>query len=63
MVGLTFELAKSGGIENFDSITYRVPNHDALAFWQGIGAFVRGLFHIEGNISEMLDQIKTERKI
>ena len=63
MVGLTFELAKDAGIENFDSITYRVPNHDALAFWQGIGASVSGLFHIEGTISEMLDQIRTEKKI
>lgn len=63
MVGLTFELAKSEQIENFDSITYRVLNHDALAFWQGVGASVSGLYHIEGSIPEMLEQIEQEKRI
>ncbi|MDE5587205.1 MAG: GNAT family N-acetyltransferase [Bacilli bacterium] len=63
MVGLSFELAKGEQIENFDSITYRVLNHDALAFWKGVGASVSGLYHIEGNIPEMLQQIEKEKKI
>lgn len=57
MVGLTFDLAKNDGIENFDSITYRVPDNDALTFWQSIGASVSGLIHIEGNLSDMLNSI------
>lgn len=57
MVGLTFEQAKNDGIENFDSITYRVTNNDSLAFWQGVGASVSGLIHIEGNIPEMVETI------
>lgn len=63
MVGLSFELAKSEQIENFDSITYRVLNHNALAFWQGVGASISGLYHIEGNIPEMLEQIEQEKRI
>ena len=54
MVGLTFELAKNDGIENFDSITYRVQPCDALSFWQRVGASVTGLTHIEGNIPDMI---------
>ncbi len=57
MVGLSFELAKSDGIENFDSITYRVPSYDALSFWQRIGASVTGLTHIEGSISDIIEVI------
>jgi len=63
MVSLTFELAKGDKIENFDSITYRVLGHDALAFWQGIGASISGLYHIEGSISEMLKQMNQEKRI
>ncbi len=61
MVGLTFEKAKEDGIESFDSITYHVPNHNALAFWESIGASVSGLFHIEGEISEMLEKIDSKK--
>lgn len=57
MVGLTFELAKKDGIENFDSITYRVQSCDALSFWQRVGASVTGLTHIEGNISDIIENI------
>ncbi len=62
MVGLTFELAKSDGIENFDSITYRVPSCDALSFWQKIGASVTGLTHIEGSISDIIETIDKSQK-
>lgn len=57
MVGLTFELAKNDGIDNFDSVTYRVQSCDALSFWQKIGASVTGLTHIEGSISEIIENI------
>lgn len=57
MVGLTFELARDDGVENFDSITYRVQSCDALSFWQKIGALVTGLTHIEGSISDMIETI------
>ena len=57
MVGLTFELAKNDGIENFDSITYRIPGNDALAFWQNVGASISGLIPIEGYIPNMLNII------
>ena len=30
MVSLSFDLAQNDGIKSFDSITYRVQNHDAL---------------------------------
>ncbi len=62
MVGLTFELAKNDGIENFDSITYRVQSCDALSFWQRIGASVTGLTHIEGNIPEIIEIIDSNKK-
>lgn len=62
MVGLTFELAKNEGIENFDSITYRVQSYDALSFWQRIGASVTGLTHIEGNIPEIIEIIDNSNK-
>ncbi len=62
MVGLTFELAKNDGIENFDSITYRVQSYDALSFWQRIGASVTGLTHIEGNISDIIEIIDKDCK-
>lgn len=61
MVGLTFELAKTDGIENFDSITYRVQSCDALSFWERIGALVTGLTHIEGNISEIIEIISSKK--
>ncbi len=57
LVGVTFEMAKADGIENFDSITYRIQGNDSLAFWQSVGAKVSGLIHIEGSISEMIDKI------
>ncbi len=38
MIALSFDLARSEGIENFDSITYRIQNQDSLSFLQGIGA-------------------------
>lgn len=53
LVGLTFDEALKAGIRGFDSITYRVVMHDALSFWKSIGAVVSGLYHIEGDISEM----------
>lgn len=62
MVGLIFELAKNDGIENFDSITYRVQSCDALSFWQKIGASVTGLTHIEGSISEIIENIDNSNK-
>lgn len=62
MVGLSFELAKSDGIMDFDSITYRVPSCDALSFWQRIGASVTGLTHIEGNIPEIIEVIDESSK-
>lgn len=64
MVGLSFEVARMDGITDFDSITYRTPTMDALSFWNSIGAEVSGLYHIEGNISEIIEQIeaKTVRK-
>lgn len=62
MVGLTFELAKNDGIDNFDSVTYRVQSCDALSFWQKIGASVTGLTHIEGNISEIIENIDNSNK-
>ena len=57
LVGLSFEAAMQDGIENFDSITYRTPSMDALGFWENIGATVSGLYHIEGNVPEMINQI------
>ena len=60
MVKLSFDTAKSDGILNFDSITYRIPNNDALSFWQNIGAQVSGLTHIEGNISNTLNIINSK---
>lgn len=30
------------GIENFDSITYRIPTMNALKFWESIGAQASG---------------------
>ena len=53
LVGLSFDEAQKNDILDFDSITYRVVGHDALSFWQSIGADISGLFHIEGDISEM----------
>lgn len=37
LVGVTFDMAKESGIDNFDSITYRIKNQDSLAFWESIG--------------------------
>lgn len=63
MVGLSLDLAKKDSIENFDSITYRIMDNDALKFWEKIGASVSGLIHIEGNVDEMLNKIyKKENK-
>jgi hypothetical protein len=56
-----FELAKTDGIENFDSITYRVQSCDALSFWERIGALVTGLTYIEGNISEIIEIISSKK--
>ena len=61
LVGLSFDEALKNGITDFDSITYRVPNNDALSFWESIGANTSGLYHIEGDISEMAQEI--EKKV
>ncbi len=45
------------GIQNFDSVTYRVGNHDSLNFWNSVGATVSGLIHIEGNIPDMIETL------
>lgn len=63
MVGLSFELARMEGIENFDSVTYRVKNQDSLAFWNSVGANVSGLIHIEGNIDEMLQVLSNKQDL
>lgn len=63
LVNLSFELARMNGIENFDSVTYRVQNQDSLAFWNSVGAEVSGLIHIEGNIPEMIDKINKNNKL
>ncbi len=60
LVGLTFDRALEKNIYEFDSITYRLPNQDALSFWQSVGAEVSGLYHIEGNIEQM-EQIISEK--
>lgn len=59
MVALSFELARINGIENFDSVTYRVQGQDSLAFWNSVGAEVSGLIHIEGNISTIIEKINS----
>ncbi len=61
MVGLTFAKAQMDGIEDFDSITYRTPNMNALGFWNKIGANVSGLYHIEGSIPLMLESINNKK--
>lgn len=63
LVGLSFELARMNGIENFDSVTYQVQTQDALAFWNSVGAEVSGLIHIEGNIPEMIDKINKNNEL
>lgn len=63
MVALSFELARLNGIENFDSVTYRVQNQDSLAFWKSVGAEVNGLIHIEGNIPEMIEKINNTNSL
>lgn len=63
MIALSFDLARSEGIENFDSITYRVQNQDSLSFLQSIGAKVSGLIHIEGNIPEMLEKLEKSNHV
>lgn len=60
LVGLTFDRALEKNIYEFDSVTYRLPNQDALSFWQSVGAEVSGLYHIEGNIEQM-EQIISEK--
>ena len=63
MIALSFDLARSEGIENFDSITYRIQNQDSLSFLQGIGAKVSGLVHIEGNILEILEKLEKSNNV
>lgn len=63
MVDLSFELARLNGIENFDSVTYRVQTQDSLAFWKAVGAEESGLIHIEGNISEMSEKINNTNSL
>lgn len=61
LVGVSFSKAKMDGIENFDSITYRIPSMNALKFWESIGANVSGLYHIEGAIPEMMEKINNNK--
>ncbi|MCX4364527.1 MAG: GNAT family N-acetyltransferase [Bacilli bacterium] len=63
LVGLSFDQAKANGVESFDSITYRIENQNALAFWEKVGANVSGLIHIEGDVSEMLEKINEDVKL
>lgn len=58
LVGITFERAQEDGIDNFDSITYKIPGNDSLGFWKSVGAKVSGLTYIEGDVSEILDTIE-----
>ena len=58
LIGLTFDEALKNGIEDFDSITYRVIGNDSLSFLESIGASVTGLYHIAGNIKEMSQKIE-----
>lgn len=63
MVNLSFALARINGIENFDSVTYKIQDQDSLGFWQSVGANVSGLVHIEGSISEMIDTITNNKDL
>lgn len=60
LVGITFDQAKSNGVNSFDSVTYHIKSQNSLAFWEKMGASVSGLIHIEGDISEMLEVINKE---
>lgn len=63
LVQLSFELAHMHGIQNFDSVTYRVGNHNSLNFWNSLGATVSGLIHIEGNISDMIETLNKDKNL
>ena len=57
LVRQTLELAKEDGIEGFDSLTYKVPGHNSLQFWENIGANNTELYHIAGDINDMLNNL------
>ena len=57
LVKQSFDLALQDGITGFDSLTYRVPGFDSLKFWNNIGASTTELYHIAGDINEMVDNL------
>lgn len=57
LVRQSFDLAYSDGIRSFDSLTYRVTDHNPLKFWQSINAETTELIHIAGDIGEMLERL------
>lgn len=58
LVRQSFTLAHDDGIQAFDSLTYRVQNHNPLNFWQQAGAEITELIHIAGDLSEMIERLE-----
>ena len=54
-----FMVAKSYGINLFESLTYEDKNGYPLKFWEKLGVDSSDLIHIYGNVEDMLTKIKT----
>ena len=62
LVRQSFTLAHDDGIQAFDSLTYRVQNHNPLNFWQQAGAEITELIHIAGDLSEMIKRLEAKEE-
>ena len=62
LVRQSFTLAYTDGIQTFDSLTYRVPNHNPLDFWEKAGAETTELIHIAGDLSKMIERLESKKE-
>ncbi len=62
LVWQSFTLAYADGIRTFDSLTYRVPNHNPLNFWKKAGAETTELIHIAGDLAEMIKRLEARNE-
>lgn len=57
-----FTLAKSAGVNFFESLTYEDENGYPLKFWQKLGVNRDDLININGDIEEILSKIRSKKE-
>lgn len=62
LVEAVFQMAQASGINLFEALTYTGENGHPLKMWEKFGASITDLYHISGDVNEMLDNINNRKE-